>query len=571
MLRKIILITALILPSISFAAQLKIITQIVGIADANIKTNITERLNASQTNFDDLPANQATEAWFNDAPDEISQAMAPYGYFSPQINKHLKFIKDTWYATFVIKPGSPVYIRNVHISVIGAGKDNAEIVKAATAPITLQAGKILTTPAYETYKESLLEIAGERGYIKADYFYSDIHVDEHRHTANINLILNTHERYYFGPVTFHETKHAYATTFLNRFNTFKPDTPFSPKKLNEYRDKIVESTYFKEVNVVPDVTTKSKLIPINVDVTPPPPHKYTLGLGYSTWSGPRLLAGANFRQLTESGDALDTQLKISNVLSVLAAKYYIPGADPLKEQWILGANVQRFLPQNGSSSSSSVSGAYNYKQDKWQTNLSLNYLLEQYKTDDTPTETSTLLYPSLNVNYVDTDNVLNPSWGRSLNVTLRGAEKGLLSSTRFMQGEVAGKYITSIRDGTRMIGRADVGYSVVHEITDLPLSMRFFTGGANSVRGYKDSSIGPGKYLLVGSLELQQRIYGNWNAALFGDEGKATDHFNEPWSQSVGVGVLYTSIIGPIKVYVARDISLPSRPNRIEFSFGPEF
>jgi len=570
-LKKIILMMVLILPSISYAAQLKIVTQIVGITDVVIKTNITSRLNASQANFDDLAAKQAAEAWFNDAPNEINQAMAPYGYFSPQISKHLKLIKDTWYATFTIKPGSPVYIRNVHITVIGAGKDDAEIVKAAVPPITLQSGKILTTPAYENFKESLLEIAGEEGYLKADYFYSDVNVDEHSHTAKINLILNTHERYYFGPVVFHETKHAYTTNFLNRFNTFKPDTPFSPKKLNEYRDQIVESNYFKEVNVAPDVTTKTKLIPINVDVAPSPPHKYMLGLGYSTWSGPRLLAGANFRQLTESGEALDTQLKISNVLSVLAAKYYIPGANPLKEQWILGANVQRFLPKNGSSSSSSVSGAYNYKQEKWQTNLSLNYLLEQYKTDDTPTETSTLLYPSLNVTYLDTDNELNPSWGRSFNLTLRGAEKGLVSSTRFIQGEMAGKYITSIFDGTRIIGRADVGYTVVHEITDLPLTMRFFTGGANSVRGYKDSSIGPGKYLLVGSLELQQRIYGNWNAALFGDEGKATDHFNEPWSQSVGVGVLYTSIIGPIKVYVARDISLPTRPNRIEFSFGPEF
>ncbi len=73
-------------------------------------------------------------------------------------------------------------------------------------------------------------------------------------------------------------------------------------------------------------------------------------------------------------------------------------------------------------------------------------------------------------------------------------------------------------DDSRVILRTDLGYTAVHDFNDLPLSLRFYAGGSQSVRGYEYQALGlpdGGRYLVVGSAEYQHQIYGNWNAAVF--------------------------------------------------------
>ena len=126
---------------------------------------------------------------------------------------------------------------------------------------------------------------------------------------------------------------------------------------------------------------------------------------------------------------------------------------------------------------------------------------------------------------------------------------------------VYGKFITKL----------DMGYTAVKNIDNLPLSMFFFAGGLSTIRGYANSSIGPGRYLTVGSVEYVHHLYGNWNGAVFYDMGTATNHFGTPLSKSTGIGIVYDSLIGPIKLYGTQALSRPNKPYGVEFSIGPEF
>ncbi len=145
------------------------------------------------------------------------------------------------------------------------------------------------------------------------------------------------------------------------------------------------------------------------------------------------------------------------------------------------------------------------------------------------------------------------------------------SKNSFFQSEIKGKQIFSPTKNSRVIIRGDLGYSVVEDLDKLPLTLRFFAGGLGSVRGFAYSSLGPGRYLKVASAELQHRIYGNWSGAIFYDVGTASNQFNASPSRGAGLGLIYSSIIGPIQVYVSRAESSPGKPFRIDFNLGPDF
>lgn len=207
-------------------------------------------------------------------------------------------------------------------------------------------------------------------------------------------------------------------------------------------------------------------------------------------------------------------------------------------------------------------------------NANLNYLVDRYKVENvanTNEQISKLLYPSLNLSYVSSDDPLNPRVGQSLYFNLQGASDDLLSSTHFIQGRVRGKYLISPTSFSRLLFRGDLGYTASANIKQLPLSMRYFAGGINSIRGYPDSSIGPGKYLVTASIEYQNHLFGNWDGALFYDIGNAMNHWGETLNRGEGAGIIYRSLLGPIKLYVGRAMSKPGHPYDIELSIGPEF
>jgi translocation and assembly module TamA len=307
----------------------------------------------------------------------------------------------------------------------------------------------------------------------------------------------------------------------------------------------------------------------------PKSQQYHMGLGYGTFTGPRLTLGTSLRRTTDSGQHFDAQIKLSPVLSGLATKYFIPGRNPLTDQFTIGANAQTFSPKNGYSYSETLAAGYVKNINLWQDTVSLSFLNERFKvaTDSNPnvSSVSRLLYPTFIISRIHTDSVMNPTTGTAFTLTLQGASSHIVSSTSFVQAEIKTKYIFSPKTYGRFIFGMDFGYTIANNFEKLPLTLRYFAGGLGSIRGYPFSSIGPGRYLEILNFEYQHRIMNNISGAIFFDEGTATDHFNNKIFKSHGVGIIYSSFIGPIKFYVAQATSARRRPYRLEFSIGPDF
>ncbi|MFH1025079.1 MAG: BamA/TamA family outer membrane protein, partial [Nitrospirota bacterium] len=117
-------------------------------------------------------------------------------------------------------------------------------------------------------------------------------------------------------------------------------------------------------------------------------------------------------------------------------------------------------------------------------------------------------------------------------------------------------------------------------IRHIPASLRFFTGGDRSIRGYKYQSLGPknekgdvigGKNLLVGSVELERALFSDWGIAAFYDAGNSFNSFSDiKLYEGAGIGLRYYTQIGAIRLDIARQIDVSNPTFRIHFSLGIE-
>jgi len=181
-----------------------------------------------------------------------------------------------------------------------------------------------------------------------------------------------------------------------------------------------------------------------------------------------------------------------------------------------------------------------------------------------------MLLPSLNWSKVKSDDPLSPNRGYQLNIYLRGASKALISNTNFIQSLIQGKTILPTSYMNRFILKGQLGYTLISDVNQLPLSLQFYTGGAQTVRGYPFQKIGPGRTLIMGSIEFQQRIKGNLYGALFMDAGNVSNGLINNLKKSVGVGLVWRSPIGALEVTLAEALDEPSHPKMLQFSMGPE-
>ena len=130
--------------------------------------------------------------------------------------------------------------------------------------------------------------------------------------------------------------------------------------------------------------------------------------------------------------------------------------------------------------------------------------------------------------------------------------------------------------------------------------MRFFAGGANSVRGFPYDSLSPvtnicshtpsgapiltgpscpqitqavkvgGKDLITGSVEVIRDLPHNFGVATFFDYGNAFNHFGSPQLQySTGVGLRVRLPVVTLGIDVGVPLSTPGSP-QLEFNFSPK-
>ncbi|MDH3377900.1 MAG: outer membrane protein assembly factor [Gammaproteobacteria bacterium] len=509
------------------------------------------------------------------APQEIRQAVKPFGYYTPTTRPILRRTEKGWLARYEIALGPPTLVTDIELSVTGEGRDDDDI-KTALSATGLAVGRRLSHRDYEITKKTLLESALASGYLDARFVRSEIRVQTEQHRAEITLILNTGPRFYFGPVVFDQT--ILRSNFIRRFLPFRTGDPFDSSQLINLQLSLEDTEYFSEVDIETQrQQTIDQHIPIVVHATPNKPRRYTAGAGFGTDTGPRISIGTHFRRVNRRGHRYRADLRVSAISSSIHSQYQVPIRHVTTDQLALTAAVTSEDVGDIATDQRLLGISRNEQWRGFQRQLYLNYAEEDFDIG-VGNQTSEFVIPGGSLSRLVADDPLFPRKGFGLHLDLHGGLNSLGGETNFLQGFVSLRSVWPLGEKTRLLVRGEYGATNAGNFALLPPSQRLFAGGDRSVRGYGYQQLAPvntdgdtigGKFLVTSSIEVDYLIRGNYGAAVFLDAGNADDDPTPTLKKGTGVGMRYRSPIGMIRLDLAHPLD-DDTGVRLHVSIGNE-
>ncbi len=168
------------------------------------------------------------------------------------------------------------------------------------------------------------------------------------------------------------------------------------------------------------------------------------------------------------------------------------------------------------------------------------------------------------------DNPLRPRNGYRWFTQVELAARSLGGAAEYQRLELGVAYHTPWGAGRWIHVNLTHGVITTLGTTDatLPVNKRFFPGGDNSIRGYRDGEaaprgadglfVGAKSYVLL-NVELEQALTPHWSAVAFVDAlGSAAQLRNYPFDErlyTAGLGVSYQTLIGPIRLEYGHNLN----------------
>ncbi len=522
------------------------------------------------------------EAWrirrrFRTIETETRKALEPFGYYEPVINATLRQDEDCWHATLTIDPGKPVVLRNVDIAITGdASTDPAfDVLKN---PASLVPGRPVRHADYDRLKRNLQIVAADRGYVEADFTDSRLDIWPDEGIADVTVRFDSGPRYRIGEI---RVEQAFLNpSVVSGYLNLEPGDYFDSNEIARAYRNLSDSAYFGRIEVVPDIdNAEDQQIPIRVSLYPGTRIEYTIGVGASTDTSIRLRSGFRNNRLNRKGHRLIADLGLSPVVQGLTLEYRIPLSDPRREWFSFTGALSNEDTDSFDSEAQRLGVRWTKAMsDTWLRTLGLDFNNESFNVG-TDIDTSRTIVPSVSFDHKKSDRDVFPLRGRRFGVELRGTDQVLGSNTSYLQALAWLRLIRPIGSDNRIIARLNAGATYSGDFAELPPSVRFFAGGDESIRGFGYESLGPtdvngnvigGLNLLVGSIEYEHHLRGDFYGAVFVDAGNAFDHADFDAEVGTGIGVKWRSPLGPIRIYLGYPLTKENPGIRLHLRLGAD-
>jgi len=188
------------------------------------------------------------------------------------------------------------------------------------------------------------------------------------------------------------------------------------------------------------------------------------------------------------------------------------------------------------------------------------------------------------------DNRIKPTTGSLNKLSFQFAGSALGGTNYFTKTTVESGWHFPVWKQLILSLHAKVGYARGFEGRRLPIFEHFFMGGLDTVRGYRDRSIGPdetkdgnddplgGNKSVVTNVEFQFPIYDIIRGVLFWDAGnvysQGKEYFDHPLRMGAGVGVRFFTPVGPLRLdwgHVLKYRPEDKDHSQIHFAIGTYF
>ncbi len=417
----------------------------------------------------------------------------------------------------------------------------------------------------------LTDIYADEGFAYAD-ITPRIEKDPEKKLVNITLLVNT------GPSVKFERIEIVGNTrtrdkVIRRELRVKELEPFSASGFRKSSQRLNRLGYFEDVNLTPSKGSSEEYMNLKVEVKERATGTFSIGAGYSSVENLMLMGEISQRNFLGKGQTLS----FKGIFGSETNRYSLNFVEPYfrDTRLSLGIEMYNWEREYDDYTKESMGGALRFGYPL-NDDLSAFIKLRMDNTDmsDVSDNASTIIKDSLDIHstrsvgtgliYDTRDDYYNPAHGWNNRVSIEYAGGLLGGDSAFVKLEGRASYYHPIWKAIIGHVRGGIGYVTEESGGKLPIYEKFFLGGMDSVRGYKDGRISPidpetgdrvgGEYMGFMQLETIFPLLKNMglNGVCFLDMGNVWDDDSgygvSDLRKSVGLGVRWLSPMGPLSI-----------------------
>lgn len=430
----------------------------------------------------------------------------------------------------------------------------------------------------------------DRGYPFANVASSRYIVDHSNQTLDVDLVIDS------GPlVTMNglevKGESPVQRSYLDALATWKPGDAWNQSKVESFRNALRQSGLFSAADLAPAETDdENGRRAVVAELTEAPPRTMGGALKYDTDFGPGVQAYWEHRNITGRGDRLRFEAPVWADLQELIATYRLPFFFSDKQDFTARAAYRKEDTDAYDLTSYMASlGIERRLSRRWTGSANVHLEGGELKDPDEARTEYLMMGLPLSLRYDGANSLLDATRGFRLSLAAAPYTGEYHGNFTTVRGRVeAQSFLPLVGDNSLVLAlRAMYGVISDTNAQDVPASLRFYTGGGGSVRGYEYQSLGPrndsrdplgGASAVELGAETRLRFNETWGMVAFIDGGMAyadaTPDFNKDelrWGAGLGIRV-YTAI-GPIRLDVATPLNPRSDDDSIHvyFSIGQSF
>lgn len=503
-----------------------------------------------------------------------------------------------FFLTFVVDEGPKYDFGEVKIVSELKGNETPDF----TSLLTTEKGDTYNASKIESSIDAITKELGNLGYAFVDV-QPKVERDAATKIANLTYIIKPGPRVYVERINVNGNQRTLDEVVRREFRLAEGD-PYNNAKLQRTEQRLNNLGFFEKVEVKNEQGSAPDKTVIDVHVKEKSTGEVNIGAGFSSTDGVLGNFGVRESNLLGRGQ----ELKANLVYATRRKQAELSFTEPyfLDRELSAGFDIYRTY-QDFSQQSSYISdvrgvtlrGSYTLKEKLVH---SAYYTIHENTVSDVPTIASLYIQRQEGKNvtsaigqaltYDERNSKFDPTSGYTVRLSQEFA--GLGGDSKYIKHEVKAAYHYPIASKWTASISGSGGHIFGLNNTDVRINERFFVGG-DDFRGFRNAGVGPrdkatgdalgGNMYYIGTAELRfplglpeemgitgaafSDVGSLWNSD---DRGPDVFDMNTP-RVSAGVGVLWTSPFGPIRVDLAQAVAKEKQDQTeiFRFSFGTRF
>lgn len=514
--------------------------------------------------------------------EKIAALYDDMGYLDVQVEPKLEYSQDgsQMYVTFNVVEGKQYLTGKVDITGNTVLRE-----KEIRSKIKIKPGKPFSRRELRDDMLAVRDLYYQYGYMDA---LVDVDQNVNPSTGNMDMvyIIDPKEVVYVGKVFIRgnvKTKEVIVRRELRVY----PGDKFNGAKIKRSKERLYNLGLFEDISFDTEPTNVPQVHNMIVNVKETKTGEFSFGGGYSSVDqflgfvevGQRNFDILNFPTFTGGGQNLIVRAEIGMVRQ----NYNVSWTEP----WIFGWPYLFGVDMYRTSHSRELDVGWAYDETRTGFGLRLGkeltehlradgmYRLENVEIGSVPDYASGDFRNEEGSNYIsaisgqltqDTrDNIYNPRMGYILNGGVEDAGGIFGGDKNYVKGTATAAFYHTFFDKFVMELKARAGWATAYGSSDeVPIYERFYAGGANTIRGYKERKVGPrdtgsdepigGDALFIGNAEVTFPVYEKiLKGAIFFDFGNVwadTKDFliGGGYKSGAGIGIRVNTPVGPFRL-----------------------